>query len=120
MQHVIAACGPRAEVHLALAATTKTSDMAEILRQFEPFAFRAVVLTKLDETIRLGNAISVLAERRKPLSYLTTGQKVPQDIERATVSRLLTYLEGFRVDRARMEERYEDAAPRAAEREERR
>ncbi len=120
MQRIIAACGPRAEVHLALAATTKTSDMAEILRQFEPFAFRAVVLTKLDETIRLGNAISVLAERRKPLSYLTTGQKVPQDIEKATVTRLLTYLEGFRVDRTRMEERYDDAVPRAAEREGRR
>jgi flagellar biosynthesis protein FlhF len=110
MQRIIAACGPQAEVHLALAATTKTSDMAEILRQFEPFAYRAVVLTKLDETIRLGNAISVLSERRKALAYLTTGQKVPQDIERASVSRLLTYLEGFRIDRKRIEERYGESA----------
>jgi flagellar biosynthesis protein FlhF len=115
MQRIIAACGPFAEVHLALAATTKTSDMAEILRQFEPFAYRAVVLTKLDETIRLGNAISVLAERRKCLSYLTTGQRVPQDIERATVSRLLTYLEGFRIDRNLIEERYGEKAPRGSE-----
>jgi flagellar biosynthesis protein FlhF len=114
MQRIISACGPQAEVHLALAATTKTSDMAEILRQFEPFAYRAVVLTKLDETIRLGNAISVLSERRKPLAYLTMGQRVPQDIERASVSRLLTYLEGFRIDRQRMEERYGETAPREA------
>jgi flagellar biosynthesis protein FlhF len=120
MQRIVGACGPRAEVHLAVAATTKTSDMAETLRQFEPFGYRAVVLTKLDETIRLGNAISVLAERRKPLSYLTTGQKVPQDIERASIPRILTYLEGFRVDRARLEERYGAAAPDVANRPERR
>lgn len=115
MQRIIAACGPFAEVHLALAATTKTSDMAEILRQFEPFAYRAVVLTKLDETIRLGNAISVLAERRKALSYLTTGQRVPQDIERASVSRILTYLEGFRIDRNLIEERYGERASRGSD-----
>ena len=115
MQRLIAACGPFAEVHLALAATTKTSDMAEILRQFEPFAYRAVVLTKLDETIRLGNAISVLAERRKSLSYLTTGQRVPQDIERASVSRILTYLEGFRIDRTLIEERYGERTSRGSE-----
>ena len=106
MQRIVGACGSTAEVHLALAATTKTSDMAETLRQFEPFGYKAVVLTKLDETIRLGNAISVLAEKRKALSYLTTGQRVPQDIERASVTRLLTYLEGFRVDRPRIEARY--------------
>jgi flagellar biosynthesis protein FlhF len=106
VQRLVTACGPKAEVHLALAATTKTSDMAEILRQFEPFAYRAVVLTKLDETDRIGNAISVLAEKRKALSYITTGQKVPQDIERATQLRLLMRLEGFRPDRPRVEARY--------------
>ena len=111
MQRIISACGPKAEVHLALAATTKTSDMTETLRQFEPFGYGAVVLTKLDETIRLGNAISVLAEKRKALSYLTTGQRVPQDIERASVPRLLTYLEGFRVDRESLEERYGASRP---------
>ena len=115
MQRIIAACGPFAEVHLALAATTKTSDMGEILRQFEPFGYRAVVLTKLDETIRLGNAISVLSERRKALSYLTTGQRVPQDIERATIPRLLTYLEGFRIDRSLVEERYGDKPSRSSD-----
>lgn len=106
MQRLVAACGPQAEVHLAVTATMKTSDMAETLRQFEPFGYRAVVLTKLDETNRVGNAISVLAERRKALSYVTTGQRVPQDIERAAVPALLTRLEGFRIDRARLDARY--------------
>jgi len=116
MQRLVAACGPQAEVHLAVTATMKTSDMAETLRQFEPFGYRAVVLTKLDETNRVGNAISVLAERRKALSYVTTGQRVPQDIERAAVPALLTRLEGFRIDRARLDARYgEEPGSRRAE-----
>jgi flagellar biosynthesis protein FlhF len=109
VKRLVAACGPKAEVHLALAATTKSSDMGEILRQFEPFAYRDVVLTKLDETDRIGNAISALAAKGKSLSYLTNGQRVPQDIERATPLRLLVRLEGFRPNRAALEERY--AAP---------
>jgi flagellar biosynthesis protein FlhF len=118
MQRILAACGSGAEVHLAMAATTKSSDIAQILRQFEPFDYKAVVLTKLDETNRIGNVISALAERRKPLSYVTNGQRVPQDIERARVVRLLMNLEGFRVDRDRLEARYAEE-PAAAARNER-
>ncbi|HSV56669.1 MAG TPA: flagellar biosynthesis protein FlhF, partial [Magnetospirillaceae bacterium] len=66
MKQILEACGPRAEVHLAVAATTKTTDMEETLRQFEPFNYQAVLVTKLDETNRLGNVISVLSRGRKP------------------------------------------------------
>ena len=106
MQRVLAACGPQAEVHLALSATTKASDMVQIMRQFEPFDYKAVVITKLDETNRIGNAVSALAERGKPVSFVTNGQSVPQNIERARVVRFLMNLEGFRVDRPRLEARY--------------
>jgi flagellar biosynthesis protein FlhF len=111
MQRILAACGPAAEVHLALSATTKASDMAQALRQFEPFDYKAVVVTKLDETDRVGNVISALAERRKPISYVTNGQKVPQDIARARVTHLLMSLEGFKIDRARLEARYGETEP---------
>jgi flagellar biosynthesis protein FlhF len=105
-------------VHLALSATTKASDMVQIMRQFEPFDYKAVVITKLDETNRIGNAISALAERGKPISYMTNGQSVPQNIERARITRLLMNLEGFRVDRPRLEARYsEESEARGPERE---
>lgn len=106
MKQILEACGPRAEVHLAMAATTKATDMEEILRQFEPFDYGAVVVTKLDETNRLGNVISVLSQKRKPVSYLTDGQKVPQDIQLAEIPRFLMGLEGFRLDRDKIEEKY--------------
>ena len=109
MNELLSACGSRARVHLAVSATPKTCDVMESVTQFEPFKYEAVVVTKLDETTRAGNIISVLAEREKPISFLTDGQRVPQDIERATVLRLLMNLEGFAVSRAKLEKRFQVA-----------
>jgi flagellar biosynthesis protein FlhF len=106
MNELLSMCGHRARVHLAVSATTKTCDVAEIATQFEPFKYEAVVVTKLDETTRAGNIISVLSEREKPISFMTDGQRVPQDIERATRLRLLMHLEGFNVSRAMLEKRF--------------
>ncbi|HUI72891.1 MAG TPA: hypothetical protein VL354_20380, partial [Spirochaetia bacterium] len=106
MKEILAACGSQACVYLALSATTKASDTEEILRQFEPFGYRAVVLTKLDETMRIGNIISCLSRHRKPIAYLCDGQGVPQDIQEAGVVRLLMNMEGFRVDREALEKRF--------------
>jgi flagellar biosynthesis protein FlhF len=103
MKAVLEAAGAQSEIHLAVSATTKASDVEEILKTFEPFRYRAVILTKLDETLRIGNIISVLAGLGKPVSYIADGQSVPQDIERASVLRLLMNLEGFQCPRERME-----------------
>jgi flagellar biosynthesis protein FlhF len=106
MKEVLAACGSQASVYLALAATTKASDTEEILRQFTPFGYRAVILTKLDETMRIGNIISCLARERKPVAYICDGQGVPQDLEAASVVRLLMNMEGFHIDREGLEKRF--------------
>jgi len=95
MQEILDACGSQAEVHLTLSATTKESDMVEIMRQFEPFKYNSIILTKLDETVHVGNLISILSHERKALSFLTFGQGVPQDIEKATPEYIMKYLEGF-------------------------
>jgi flagellar biosynthesis protein FlhF len=108
MQELLEACGEEAEIYLALSATTKTSDIREIVTQFEPFRYRAVVLTKMDETMRVGNIISVLSEKRKPLLFLTTGQNVPQDIEPASIPALLKHLEGFKVNWDYVEKKFSD------------
>jgi flagellar biosynthesis protein FlhF len=106
MKEILAACGGQASVYLALSATTKASDTEEILRQFEPFGYRAIILTKLDETMRIGNIISCLSRHRKPIAWLCDGQGVPQDIEEAGVVRLLMNMEGFHVDREALEKRF--------------
>jgi flagellar biosynthesis protein FlhF len=106
MREVLDAAGSYSEIHLAVSATTKASDVEEILKTFEPFRYRAVILTKLDETLRLGNILSVLATMGKPVSYIADGQSVPQDIERASVLRLLMNLEGFQCPRERLEKKF--------------
>jgi flagellar biosynthesis protein FlhF len=106
MKHILDAAGSQAEIHLTVTAATKSSDMADILRQFEPFNYQSVIITKMDETTRMGNVISVLAERGKPISYVTDGQTVPSDIRRANVVGFLINLEGFRVNRQKLEERF--------------
>ena len=110
MKEILAACGSQASVYLALSATTKASDTEEILRQYAPFGYRAVILTKLDETMRIGNVLSCLARQKTPVAYICDGQGVPQDLEEASPVRLLMNMEGFRIDREALEERFSDAA----------
>jgi flagellar biosynthesis protein FlhF len=106
MKDVLDAAGTTSEIHLAISATTKASDVEEILKTFEPFKYKAVILTKLDETLRIGNILSVLAASGKPVSYIADGQSVPQDIEKASVLRLLMNLDGFHINRERLEKRF--------------
>jgi flagellar biosynthesis protein FlhF len=106
MQELLSVIGSRAEVHLVLSASTKARDLIEIMRQFEPFNYHAVILSKLDETGHVGNVISALAEKGKPVSYITDGQKVPEDIMKASAVRFLVNLEEFIVDRDKIEKRF--------------
>jgi flagellar biosynthesis protein FlhF len=106
MKQLLDACGSQAELYLAVAATTKSIDLKEIIRQFEPFNYRSVIVTKLDETIRVGNVISALSDLGKSVSYITYGQKVPSNIQKATIVRFLINLEGFQVNRAKIETRF--------------
>jgi flagellar biosynthesis protein FlhF len=96
MKELLDVCGEDAEYHLALSATTRDEDITDILRAFDLFNYRSVVLTKLDETRKLGGIISCLAEKGKKVSFVTTGQDVPYDIERGNAEHFLAKLTGIR------------------------
>ena len=104
MKKMLEVCGPDAEVYLTFMASAKYLDIIDTMRQFEPFGYRAVIVTKLDETKRLGNVISALVERSKPLAFITDGQpSTPRYIQKGSILNLLTNLEGFTLDRERLE-----------------
>ena len=69
---------------LVLPATTHPTDAEAALAQFTIYGADRLVMTKLDETARPGAAVSVAASAGLPLAYLCTGQRVPEDLERAT------------------------------------
>ena len=96
MRELLEACGKDAEIFLTVSSTTKAGDLMEIFNEFSSFKYDAVILTKLDETLKLGNVISVIGDTETPVAFITDGQGVPQDIEKANVDGILRRLEGFR------------------------
>lgn len=98
--------GLRPDVYLAVAASTKARDLKNIMQNYEPFGYTSVIVTKCDETTRLGNIISVLNEKRKSISYFTDGQTISKNIKRAGVVDFLIRLSGFTVDRIHIEEKF--------------
>ncbi|MFZ7104613.1 MAG: flagellar biosynthesis protein FlhF [Peptococcaceae bacterium] len=69
------------EIFLVLSATTKYQDMLEIVKSYEKINFNRIIFTKLDETSTYGSIFNTIQKTRKYLSYFTTGQSVPDDIE---------------------------------------
>lgn len=70
------------EIYLVMSATTKFQDMCDIYESFKWMNVNRVVFTKLDETNKFGNILSFIDKNPNlALSYLTTGQTVPTDIE---------------------------------------
>ena len=68
---------------LVLPANAHPADLSELLRRYRPAAPEGVVLTKLDECVRPGAALSVLMQHTVPMAYTTSGQRVPDDLELA-------------------------------------
>jgi flagellar biosynthesis protein FlhF len=69
------------EVHLVLSALTGHRSLRAAIEQFTVVHIDRLILTKLDEADSLGGILAVLGLSSRPISYLTTGQAVPDDIE---------------------------------------
>jgi flagellar biosynthesis protein FlhF len=69
------------EVYLTLSVTTKYKDLVSITQKYKDSHDWSVIFTKLDETCSLGNILNIRMETGAPLSYTTSGQNVPNDIE---------------------------------------
>ncbi|MFN2341268.1 MAG: flagellar biosynthesis protein FlhF [Halanaerobium sp.] len=82
------------EVHLLLSLNTKSSDLRNIVSKFSKLEPDKALLTKLDETTTYGDIINVKKNHNLPLSYLTCGQDVPEDLETANADQIYKYLFG--------------------------
>jgi flagellar biosynthesis protein FlhF len=79
----------RCETHLVLAASTRERDLLDQVKRFSDAAVDRIIFTKLDETSTYGTLFNVAAQTGLEISYLATGQKVPEDIEAASADRLV-------------------------------
>lgn len=82
------------EVFLVLSATTKYKDLLEIVDSYQEIAEYKLIFTKLDETTSYGNLLNVRLYSGADLSYMTTGQNVPDDIEEFNSQRIVKQLLG--------------------------
>ena len=76
------------EKHLVLSATTKFTECLDAVRRFKTANPQKYLFTKIDEACNLGTLLSLMHHVPRPLSYITTGQNVPDDIELADPQRL--------------------------------
>lgn len=76
------------EVHLVLSLVSSPKSLQAIAERFAPAGATAMILTKLDESVGMGSLLSVSRRIGLPISYLTTGQDVPDDIEHAEARRI--------------------------------
>ncbi len=79
---------PQLEIHLTVAAGTSAAQIDELARRFAVLAPRRLLFTKLDEHDSMPELIAAPARLKLPVTWLGTGQAVPEDLEVATPARL--------------------------------
>ena len=82
------------EAYLVLSATTKYRDLLSIADSYSEMIDYKLIFTKLDETITLGNLLNLKLYTGAPLSYVTCGQNVPDDIEQFNPQKTVKLLLG--------------------------
>jgi flagellar biosynthesis protein FlhF len=87
---VLSNCASQMETALVLAASTQAGALEETIKRYAPANPACVVLTKLDEAASLGGALSALIRGRVPVSYVSEGQRVPEDLRPARALELVS------------------------------
>ncbi|HAW50433.1 TPA: flagellar biosynthesis protein FlhF [bacterium] len=86
--------GLRIENYLLLSATTKYKELLDIVENFQRVSFHKIIFTKIDEAVCFGPILSLNCRIEQPITYITTGQNVPEDIEIAEPTKLARMIFG--------------------------
>ncbi len=87
--------------YLVLSATAQINVLQETVRHFKKVQLSGCIFTKLDESLSLGEIISIAIQNRLPIGYLTNGQRVPEDIRVANAEKLVKKAEQLYLKRAK-------------------
>lgn len=86
----------RDDIHpfLVLSAATDYSSLLRAAEQFIRLSYKSFIFTKLDEVREISTMVNFLVAQNTPVSFFTTGQQVPEDIEPATKKRIAKLILG--------------------------
>lgn len=76
--------------YLVISSTSQRRVIEEALEHFKRITLSGCILTKVDESIGLGEVLSVTMQHALPITYVTTGQRVPEDIEIANTDNIIS------------------------------
>jgi flagellar biosynthesis protein FlhF len=83
------AARPDIDTHLVLTASMKSADLFRVVDRFAIFQPQKLLFTKLDETEAFGPILNEAARTALPVSFLSAGQRIPEDLEPATTDRIV-------------------------------
>lgn len=80
------------KVFLVLSANTSIDDIYDIVDIYSFVDDYEIIVTKTDETLRMGNVLDIIKKTGKNISYITFGQNVPDDIEQFNLGKYVSEL----------------------------
>ena len=80
---------PEVQKHLVVSVVTKEKDLIEISEAFKEIGVQRLLFTKIDESSTYGNMLNGLIRIGIPLSFISCGRRVPDDIEAGSIQRLV-------------------------------
>ena len=78
--------------HLLLSAAASESEMSRTAMNFSSLRYQSYIFTKIDEAGACGSIINQIMRLDRPVSFITTGQNVPEDIETADREKIIGLL----------------------------
>jgi flagellar biosynthesis protein FlhF len=85
---------PGVDTHLVLPASMRAADLRRVSERYSIFQPRKLLFTRMDETETFGPILSRSVRMGRPVSFLSRGQRIPEDLEPATADLLLDLVLG--------------------------
>lgn len=89
--------------YLVVPATAQRRVVQETLEHFRHIPLAGCILSKVDESLSLGEILSVLIQHKLPITYITNGQRVPEDIDSVNANQLIASV----LDRGALDKQHE-------------
>jgi flagellar biosynthesis protein FlhF len=83
------------DTHLVLSITEKESQLDRSIRAFSSIGLSTLIFSKLDESWSYGEIYNLCVKWGLPISYFSLGQRIPEDIERASRERVVERIFGL-------------------------
>ena len=80
----------RIKPYLVISATSRLSGLDEVIRGFSEINPHGCIITKMDESVSLGQSLDMVIQHKLPIAYISDGQRVPEDLQPARTHTLVS------------------------------